>query len=114
MNEDYKLHILLTNTNKFNSEVQAHDFLHYLNILLSKNNNKKISLLLDCFNEYHKSSCLKDNCPAKKIYIKTKQLAKIFPDESEDANRIQLLYVIETIYVQAIEKFFHLFILICK
>ena len=76
-------------------------------MMLRKNhNNKKNYLLLDCFIEHHKTFCLKDNCPARKNYVKTKQLAKIFQDESEDVNRIQLLYLIETIYMAANEKYF--------
>ena len=105
MNEDYKFTLLLTNNSKFPSETQAHDFLHYLNMLLKKNLDKKCLLFLDCLVEHHKTFCLKDNCPSRKQFVKTKQLAKIFQEEVEDANRIQLFYLIETMYLSAIERY---------
>lgn len=95
----------MVNNVKFSSETMAHDFFHYLNVLMHKNLDKKCMLFLDCFIEHHKSFCLKDNCPTRKNYVKTKQLAKIFQEDFEDANRIQLVYLIETIYILAIEKY---------
>lgn len=105
-NENYNIPLLMKNTSKFNSEKEAHILLHYLNMMLfNHSTDKKNLLFLDCFIEHHKGSCLKAECPARKTFVKTKQLAKIFQSEIEDAARIQLLYLIESIYMSAIEKF---------
>lgn len=93
------------NTNKFKSERETFALLHYLNTYLHRTQNKKQMVLLDCFIEHHKSFCVKEDCPARKNYTKTRQLSKIFQEDYEDANRIQMVYLIESLYLSAIERY---------
>ena len=68
--------------------------------------NKKVEFLLDCLTEYHKSYCLKPTCPSRQTYTKTKNLKAIFKEDYEDEYYIMLVYLVQSMYNYALDKYF--------
>jgi len=66
--------------------------------------NRKIAFLFDCLVEHHKTYCVKEDCPSRKKYIKTKHLSKIFKEDYEDENLIMIVHFLESSYSIALEK----------
>ena len=66
--------------------------------------NRKIAFLFDCLVEHHKTYCVKEDCPSRKKYTKTKHLAKIFKEDYEDENLIMIVHFLESSFSIALEK----------
>jgi len=66
--------------------------------------NRKIAFLFDCLVEHHKTYCVKEECPTRKKYTKTKQLAKIFKEDFEDENLMMIVHFIESSFGYALER----------
>ncbi|KAL4470963.1 hypothetical protein ABPG72_013550 [Tetrahymena utriculariae] len=103
---EYRIDILLTNTNLYDVLSQPLTELPYITKLLSfYYTDKCIQILLEGFLDYHSWLCNKEECASKRKIVKTTKFSKEMRQQGECEKMIRLILAIKGMYYYALQRF---------